>query len=267
MPLSFVKMHANGDDFVVVDARGLNSPVDAPLVQRLSDRHHGIGFNQLVVLSEGENASAYLTFWNANGTQLDVCGSATRGVADLLMSSAGVSTVMLQTNRGLSKCVRNSSGTISVEMGLPLLEWGSIPLSREVDTNHLPLAGDPHACSMGNPHCTFFVPEISLVDVCARGRAIEVDPLFPNGTNVHFVQVLSRSQIRLRIWERGGGIPLGSGSCCCGAVVAGVRRGLLDETVEVICDGGSAFVSWDGKGSVYLSGPVESVFRGTIVQI
>jgi diaminopimelate epimerase len=248
-------MHANGDDFIVVDGRGLNNPIDAALVQRLGDRNRGIGFNQLVVIGESEDAFARLTFWNANGTQLDVCGSATRGVAHLLMASSDKSAIVLQTNRGLSRCLRNASGTVSVDMGSPLLEWDAVPLSKQVDTNHLPLDGDPHACSMGNPHCTFFVSDLSRVDVGIQGPAIENDLLFPHGTNVHFVQVLSRSQIRLRIWERGGGIPLGSGSCCCGAVVAGIRRGLLDETVEVQCDGGSAVVRWSGTGAVFLEGP------------
>jgi diaminopimelate epimerase len=184
-------------------------------------------------------------------------------VADLLMRETGRSTVLLRSNRGLLACERIGNGQISVGMGQPLLDWRDIPLAHQTGTAILPMAGDPSACSMGNPHCSFFVEDIDDVDVAAIGPTIENHPLFPQKTNVHFVQVINRRRIRLRIWERGGGIPLGSGSCSCGAVVAGIRRGLLDATVEVICDGGTVTVSWDGTGSVFLSGPVESVFRGT----
>ena len=124
-------------------------------------------------------------------------------------------------------------------MGEPLLEWHDIPLATQLDTLSLPIDGGPSACSMGNPHCTFFVEDLGVVDVAAIGPTIEHHSLFPQKTNVHFVQIVNRGRIRLRIWERGGGIPLGSGSCSCGAVVAGIRRGLLDHAVEVVCDGGA----------------------------
>ncbi|KAF5989898.1 diaminopimelate epimerase [Fusarium bulbicola] len=147
-------------------------------------------------------------------------------------------------------------------MGTPLIGWSEIPTVREVDTLRLPLSGDPAACNMGTPHCTFFVDDLAAVKVMARGSAIEKHPLFPEKTNVHFVQVLTPSHIRLKIWERGGGIPLGSGSCSCGAVVNGIRRGLLEGKVKVECDGGTVIVSWDGIGDAFLEGPVEFGFRG-----
>jgi diaminopimelate epimerase len=172
------------------------------------------------------------------------------------------SSVRVRTNRGLLQCERTSIGNISVNMGEPLLHWCDVPLSRNVDTLSLPLSGAPTACSMGNPHCTFFVNELSAIDVAALGPTIEHHPLFPLKTNVHFVQILDRSHIRLRVWERGGGTPLGSGSCSCGAAVGGIRRGLLDNTVDVQCDGGHVEVRWDGVGGVYLGGPVGPLFDG-----
>jgi diaminopimelate epimerase len=227
MPLRFRKMHANGDDFVVIDMRGAAGAVTSDLARRLGDRHRGIGFNQLAVMLGCADAASKLIFWNPNGTQLDACGSATRGVADILMRETQQSSVRVRTNRGLLQCERTSIGNISVNMGEPLLHWRDVPLSRNVNTLSLPLSGAPTACSMGNPHCTFFVNELSAIDVAALGPTIEHHPLFPLKTNVHFVQILDRSHIRLRVWERGGGTPLGSGSCSCGAVVGGIRRGLL----------------------------------------
>lgn len=262
--MRFIKMHAHGDDFIVIDMRGKVNPITSALARCIGERNRGIGFNQLAVVLDCEDAAARLQFWNPNGSMLDACGSATRGVAHLLMNEAGITSIVLRTNRGLLTCTRESGQSVSVDMGKPLFSWQDIPLSEEMDTNALPLFGNPTACSMGNPHCTHFVDDVDAVDVAAMGPAIENDPLFRNKTNVHFVQVIDRSHIRLRIWERGGGIPLGSGSCSCGAVVGGIRRGLLDATVEVECDGGTVKVQWDGIGGVLLTGAVKPIFEGVI---
>jgi diaminopimelate epimerase len=264
MPLKFRKMHAHGDDFVVVDLRGRANQITREMIRRLGDRNKGIGFNQLAVILDCNDADARCEFWNPDGSRLNACGSATRGIADILMREKGVRTVVLRTQRGLLGCERLSGGDISVGMGEPLLHWRDIPLAAEIDTLFLPIDGTPSACSMGNPHCTFFVDDLSVVDLAAIGPTIENHSLFPHKTNVHFVQVLNRGRIRLRIWERGGGIPLGSGSCACGAAVAGIRRGLLNEAVEIVCDGGEFQVCWDGVGSVHLIGVVESVFGGVL---
>lgn len=264
MALSFLKMHAHGDDFVIVDLRGKPNPITNEVARRLGDRNRGIGFNQLALILDCEDAAARVMFWNPDGSQLDTCGSASRGVADLLMRETGTSSITLRSNRGLLHCMRDDDKRISIDMGKPSLDWRDIPLAVKADTRALPLPGNPVACSMGNPHCTFFVDDIARVDVAALGSKIETNPLFARGTNVHFVQVIDRNRIRLRIWERGGHIPLGSGSCCCGAAVNGIRRGLLDNIVEVECDGGTLKVEWNGSDGVILSGSVEPVFSGTI---
>ncbi len=266
MPIGFQKMNANGDDFVIVDLRGRESDpalrIDRDLVRRMGDRHRGIGFNQLAVVSDCDEAAARVAFWNPDGSALDTCGSATRGVAWKLMRETGAASVVLRTNRGRLHCAQQADGLITVEMGAPGLDWQDVPVAEAVDTLALPLPGAPAACSMGNPHCTFFVDDVAALDIEALGPAIEAHPLFPLKTNVHFVQVVSRTHIRLRIWERGGGVPLGSGSCSCGAVVNGIGRGLLDDTVRVTCDGGDVIVRWDGAGSAFLSGPVTFGFSG-----
>ncbi|MGU8079011.1 diaminopimelate epimerase [Burkholderia pyrrocinia] len=269
MPIRFQKMNANGDDFVIVDLRGddreYTQAIDRDLVRRMGDRHRGIGFNQLAVLSDCDDAAARVAFWNPDGSALDTCGSATRGVAWKLMRETGAASVVLRTNRGRLLCSHDAHGLITVEMGTPRVGWRDVPVAEAVDTLALPLPGAPAACNMGNPHCTFFVDDLDAIDIETLGPAIETHPLFPLKTNVHFVQVVSRSHIRLRIWERGGSVPLGSGSCSCGAVVNGIRRGLLDHTVRVECDGGDVAVQWDGTGSVFLSGPVAFGFDGVWV--
>lgn len=266
MPIAFQKMNANGDDFVIVDLRDQGHEqahrVDRDLVRRMGDRHRGIGFNQLALISDCDDATAYVAFRNPDGSALDTCGSATRGAAWKLMRETGAASVVLRTNRGRLHCSQDAHGLIKVEMGAPRFGWQDIPFAEAADTLALPLPGTPAACSMGNPHCTFFVDDVAALDLETLGPAIETHPLFPRKTNVHFVQVIDRTHIRLRIWERGGGVPLGSGSCSCGAVVNGIRRGLLDETVRVECDGGDVTVQWDGAGSVFLSGAVTFGFSG-----
>ncbi|MGC5700923.1 diaminopimelate epimerase [Pseudomonas sp. NFXW11] len=262
MSLNFVKMHANGDDFVLIDVRGRSNPLDAERIRALGDRHRGIGFNQLALLGDCEDAAAQLTFYNADGSSLDTCGSATRGAADLLLRESAARSVWVRTARGLQQCLRLDDDTVSVEMGEPHFHWPAIPLARDLDSLNLPLPGLPAACSMGNPHCSFFVDDLEPLDIASLGPRIEHDPLFPEKTNVHFIQVLDRRTIRLRIWERNGAIPLGSGSCSCAAAVNGMRRGLLDSQVQVLCDGGPVTVSWDGQGKVRLAGSVTRVFSG-----
>ncbi len=266
MSLDFHKMHANGDDFVIIDARTSQIPSLDNLARKMGDRHRGVGFNQLAVLRACDDADAQLMFWNADGSALDTCGSATRGAADILMRERNIASVVLRTKRGRLTCARTATGEISVSMGQPMFGWADIPLAREVDTTFLPIDSTPAAVSMGNPHCTYFVADVASVDVAAIGPTLETNPLFPAKTNVHFVQVINRQHIRLRIWERGGGVPLGSGSCSCGAAVNGIRRGLLDNPVRVECDGGSTVVQWDGEGAVVLVGPVEMLFSGTLAK-
>lgn len=262
MPIPFHKMHANGDDFVIVDLRGRANLVERELARAMGDRHRGIGFNQLAVMTDCDDAAARVTFWNPDGSTLDACGSATRGVAWRVLRETGATSAVLRTARGLLTCSAAANGLIAVDMGKPLVDWRHVPLACEADTLALPLPGAPAACNMGNPHCTFFVDDVNAIDVAALGPAIESHPLFPLKTNVHFVQVIDPARIRLRIWERGGGVPLGSGSCSCGAVVNGIRRGLLGASVAVECDGGVVTVGWDGHAGVLLTGPVEAVYSG-----
>jgi diaminopimelate epimerase len=261
--IAFIKMHAHGDDFALVDGRKDKHIVNARIVRQLGDRHTGIGFNQLGLIEECDDADARLTFFNPDGSTLGACGSATRGAAELIMRERRSESVKLRTERGVLLCRRQSGDLITVDMGAPLLDWREVPLAIECDTLHLPISGDPTACSMGNPHCTFFVDDLAAIDPSVVGPPIEQNALFPEKTNVHFVQVLDRNTIRLRIWERGGGVPLGSGSCSCGAAVAAIRRNLTEKTVRVICDGGSVHIEWLGHGGVQLTGSVSWIYQGS----
>jgi diaminopimelate epimerase len=148
-------------------------------------------------------------------------------------------------------------------MGIPQLSWREVPLAEDVDLQHLPIAGDPVAVGMGNPHCVFVVEDAETVDVATRGRAIEFDPLFPEATNVEFAQVRSRNDVRMRVWERGTGITLACGSGACATLVATHLRGLTDRAVSVQVDGGWLELDWQEDG-VWMTGPTAHVFDASL---
>ena len=261
--LPFMKMHGAGNDFVVIDSRGREPVVTPALARALGDRHRGVGFDQLAEIRDAEGADFGLEFWNCDGSRAGACGNASRCVADFVMRGLGRQAVSLRTTRGVLRAERLADGRVNLNMGPPQRDWRAVPLAREVDLMHLPLAGDPVAVGMGNPHCVFFVPDAEAVDLAGLGAAVEHDPLYPQRTNVEFVSVLGRDRLRMRVWERGAGITLACGSGACAAAVAAHLRGLTGRQVALQLDGGVLEVDWREDG-VWMTGPVEHVFDGRL---
>ncbi len=261
--LGFMKMHGAGNDFVVIDSRGRGAVMTAGLARGLGDRHRGVGFDQLAEIVDAAVADFGLEFWNSDGSRAGACGNATRCVADYVMRETGQSVVSLVTGRGSLRAVRGADGRVSVNMGPPQLEWRAVPLSREVDMLHLPLAGDPVAVGMGNPHCVLFVADAEAVDVAGLGPVYEREALFPERCNVEFVSETGPDRLRMRVWERGVGITLACGSGACAVAVAAHLRRLTGRAVVIEVDGGVLEVEWREDG-VWLSGPVARGFDGVI---
>lgn len=261
--LPFVKMHGLGNDFVIVETRGAPARVTPALARALGDRNRGVGFDQLAEIRDSTLADIALDFWNSDGTMAGACGNATRCVAARLMDRTGSTTLRIETRRGLLEARRDGSGVVRVNMGHPQLAWQDVPLAREADLDALPLPGAPSAVGMGNPHCITFVEDMGTVDLAAQGPVLETDPLFPERTNVEFVQIQSATALRLRVWERGAGVTLACGSGACAVVVAAHRRGLTGRQVAVHLDGGTLLIDWREDG-VWMSGPTALVFEGTL---
>ena len=260
--LKFAKMHGAGNDFMVIDARA-GATVPAPaVVARLADRHRGVGFDQLAVIGAPDRGDLRLDFVNADGSPSATCGNATRCVADAEMRRTGKARLTIETAHALLTAERGEAG-LRVNLGAPGLDWREVPLAEPADTAALPIAGAPLACSMGNPHCTYLVEDAEAVDLPAHGAALEHHHLFPERTNVEFASHAGPDRLRLRIWERGAGVTLASGSCAAAAAVAAVRRGLTAPRVEIITDGGRLEIDWRDDG-VWLAGPVAHVYDGTL---
>lgn len=260
--ISFMKMHGLGNDFVIVDSRGPGPLISEEMARRLGNRHLGVGFDQLAVISDSPQADVALTFFNADGSTAGACGNATRCVAQYEMQRLGRTTLSLITERGILQA-RQQGALVSVNMGHPMLNWDDVPLAREMDTLHLPLEGQPTASGMGNPHCTFFVENADAIDLAQLGPKFEHDPLFPERTNVQFAHVLGENCLRMRVWERGVGVTLASGSSSCATAVAAARLGLTGPKVEIQLDGGSIHIDWREDG-VWMTGATMHVFDGQL---
>lgn len=262
--LPFEKMHGLGNDFVVMDARGRDLGLTESLIRAIADRHLGVGFDQLAVISKGAH-DAHLTFYNSDGSTSAACGNATRCIARKIMDETGLTSLRLTTDRGTLLARDAGNGLTSVNMGQPQLNWQEIPLAEPLDTLELPIEGAPTATGMGNPHCTFFVDDAESVDLAAFGAAHEHHPLYPERTNVQVASAIGPDHLRMRVWERGVGITLASGSSSCATAVAAARRGITGRNVRIDLDGGTLHIRWAEDG-VWMTGPTAHVFSGTFTK-
>lgn len=271
MLAQFVKMHGLGNDFVVFDERAAPLGLTALRAAAIADRHTGVGCDQIIGIAPpppGSTATAAMRILNADGSEAGACGNAARCVAELLFREQGAGVLAIRTGAGDLAAERTRDGLIRVDMGPPRLGWRDIPLAWPMDTLSLNLHADglepPAACSMGNPHATFFVRDQECVAVGVLGPELERLPLFPERANIGFAQVLAPDRLRLRVWERGAGLTRACGSGACAAVVNANRRGLAARRVTVLLDGGDLEIEWRADGHVQMTGPVATAFHGTI---
>ena len=267
--IPFLKMHGLGNDFVVLDCRRTPLSLGPTGVGTLADRRTGIGCDQLIVLEAPRHPAAQvlMRIRNADGSEAEACGNATRCIADLLCRETGEPRVRIETLAGLLEAEIRSDGRVSVDMGPARLDWREIPLARSVDTARVdvaagPLSG-PVCTNIGNPHATFFVDRVESVDLAALGPVLEHHPLFPERANIGVAAIPDAGHIRLRVWERGVGITPACGSGACAALVAAHRRGLTERCATVALDGGTLEVAWREDGHVIMTGPAALSFEGS----
>jgi len=271
-------MNGLGNDFVVVEARSAPFAPSAADVRAIADRASGIGCDQLIAIEPTEGADALMRFWNADGEPVAACGNGSRCVAWLLMQSTGRDYALLKTVDGRELIAkRRDERLVSVQMGVPGLDWRDIPLAEHHDTreldvrlfDHPALKVAPGCVSMGNPHVVFFVEDVGSVPVEEIGAAVERHPLFPERVNVGFAQIKDRNRIRLRVWERGAGLTKACGTGACAALVAAARRNLTDHDAVVEVDGGELLIYWSENDDrvlegVTMIGPVAVDFTGEL---
>jgi diaminopimelate epimerase len=281
MKLHFTKMHGAGNDFVVIDA--INQPIDFTPAQwkLLADRRFGIGADQMLVVEPplSEGVDFRYRIYNADGGEVEQCGNGARAFAKFV-TDKGLTrkrAIRVETLAGIIEPVLEADGRVTVDMGPPILEPERVPfdtrgLQGEIEGIDVvwPLTVDDKVVrisivSMGNPHAVQLVDDCESAPVNFAGPLIETHARFPMRVNAGFMQVVDRQQIKLRVFERGAGETLACGTGACAAVVAGIRRGLLDSPVRVDMRGGQLSIAWSGDNSpVLLTGPAVSVFDGEI---
>lgn len=274
MTLRFAKMHGLGNDFMVVDATRQPFVPDAACIRALADRHFGIGFDQLLLVEASDTADADFRYriFNADGGEVEQCGNGARCFVRFVREQ-GLSDrdeIRVVTRAGLITLLCEPDGQVRVDMGVPRFEPADIPFladteqvvhAFDLDGETLPLS----VVSMGNPHAVLVVGDASQAPVARLGAALESHPSFPARVNVGFLEVVTPSQVRLRVFERGAGETLACGTGACAAVVAGIRRGLLVSPVDVDTRGGRLNIAWAGAGApVLMSGPARTVFVGEL---
>ena len=267
----FTKMHGLGNDFVVIDARDRPIALTPDAVRAIAARRTGIGCDQFIVIEQAKNgalADVFMRIHNADGSEVDACGNATRCVAAFLMKEGGRDRVKIQTGADILIAEDAPGESVSVDMGRPGLDWQDIPLASEADTLHLNLTSgplsDPTAASMGNPHCVYFVDDLETIPIEKLGPDLEHHPLFPERANIGIAQVIDDVTLLLRVWERGVGVTLACGTGACAAVVSAHRRGLTGRRVGVQVDGGTLAIEWRADDHVIMTGPAAISFTGIL---
>jgi len=281
MKLKFTKMHGAGNDFIVVDAISQQVDLSVDQWRRLADRRFGIGADQILVVERPTDAGVDFRYriFNNDGGEVEQCGNGSRAFVRFVVDKGltQARSIRVQTMSGIITPRLEDDGSVTVDMGAPRLVPAEVPFDEtglagmvQGDDTLWPLpVGDEtvfvSVVSMGNPHAVQVVDDVDAAPVEETGPLIERHVRFPKRVNAGYLQVMDRHHIRLRVFERGAGETLACGTGACAAVVAGIRRGLLDSPVRVSARGGELSIAWAGPDqSVYLSGPAVSVFEGEV---
>ena len=255
----FHKMHGLGNDFVIIDARACPMEMPPARARAIADRKIGIGCDQLILLHTSKVADVAMRIFNADGSEVEACGNASRCVVALLKRDLKIET------KGRIISGQLSGNDVTVSMGEAKFDWQDIPLAFAMDSGALPLAWEelesPMAVNMGNPHAVFFVHDTDAVDLARLGPIIEHDAAFPERVNVNVASV-DGNAIRLNVWERGAGLTGACGTGACATAVAAIRQGKASSPVIVHQPGGSLTIAWAPGQPVIMTGSATYVFSG-----
>lgn len=272
--INFIKMHGTGNDYIYIDCLNKSFNNMESIAVNLSDRHLGVGGDGVVFIYPSDRADARMRMFNADGTEGLMCGNAVRCVAKYLYESGKIKSedVVIETESGLKKVKLFARGgkahSAMVDMGAPQLSPEKIPVALDGETvigRKVECGGESrviNCVSMGNPHCVLFTDNVTVADVEGVGKAVENDKLFPRRVNVEFVQVVDRTHLKMRVWERGSGETYACGTGACAAVVAAVHNGYCDKNTDVVVrlPGGELVINYGD--TVTLTGDAVEVYRG-----
>ena len=272
--MQFSKMHGLGNDFMVIDSVTQNVFLTPDIIRQLSDRHRGIGFDQLLLVEPPYDPELdfHYRIFNADGSEVSQCGNGARCFA-LFVTLKGLTNkpnIHVSTAKGKMVLSLKDDGKVRVNMGEPIWEPAQVPFTANKFEKNYILRTDLQTVlcgvvSMGNPHCVLQVENIETAPVLQLGPLLENHERFPERANIGFMQVLNRNHIKLRVFERGAGETQACGSGACGAVAVGIMQGVLNSKVQVDLPGGSLWIEWDGVGHpLYMTGDATHIYDGFI---
>ncbi len=277
--LEFTKMQGLGNDYIYIDATKIRIKNPSMLAKYMSDRHFGVGADGLILILASSKADFSMRMFNADGSEAEMCGNGIRCVAkfvyDKCLTDKKIITV--DTKAGIKTLTLNVVGkyvdTVKVDMGIPKYESECIPvisntkIAKNLKIEILDKIFDVTCVSMGNPHTVIFVDDVDSFDVKKYGELIEKNEMFPQRTNVEFVEIKDNSNIKMRVWERGTGETLACGTGACASVVACVLNGLTSRNVRVQLLGGNLDILYNDNNYIYMTGPAKTVFEGKLVDL
>ena len=250
--IPFIKMQGLGNDFVIIDCRQASFSFLSADIQKICDRHFGIGCDQFITIEPSSKADIFVRFYNSDGSESGACGNGTRCVALLCEASSIETTSGILDIEILQDCVQVNMGTPKEFMSEFILDG----------MEELP---NPAIVNVGNPHCVFFINELDKMNIETLGKNVEHHPAFPDRTNVEFVEIYDRKSLRLITWERGSGRTLACGSGACAAAFAAYKKGLCYNDINVDLDGGRLSIRIGESDTIFMTGPGKKVFEGIYI--
>ena len=271
MIINYTKMHGLKNDFIIIDARAKKIFLNKKNIQKISNRKKGLGCDQLVIIEKPKKkkTSAFIKFYNSDGSITKACGNATRCVAFLLMKEFKRKKIALETESTLVNAFLTKNNQVSVDIGKAYFKWKQIPLKRKVNINKVNFNIDsyinPTLINVGNPHIIFFMQNLKKINLKKVGPKIEKNPLFPERINVNFAKILKNNKIELRVWERGAGITKACGTGASATAVAAIKNKLINKRICYIhMDGGKLKIEYKKNGHIVMTGPTKTIKKGIL---
>ncbi len=266
MNINFTKMQALGNDFMLIDKTNAEFEIGYEQVANLANRRYGVGFDQMLLVEKSTVADFAYRIINADGSEVMQCGNGARCFA-LFVREKGLTSnniISVETKNGLLSLQIFADNSVRVDMGAVNFETAQIPLSAPQAATYKIAGKEFGALSIGNPHCVIIVDDVAKTEVEKIAKSIWQSGIFTDGVNVGFMQIIGRSKVDLRVYERGVGETLACGSGACAAVIHGINLGLLDEKVKVRFKNGSVLVEYSAGKNVFLTGDAQFVYEGQI---
>ena len=271
MIINYTKMHGLKNDFIIIDARAKKIFLNKKNIRKISNRKKGLGCDQLVIIEKPKKkkTSAFIKFYNSDGSITKACGNATRCVAFLLMKEFKRKKIALETESTLVNAFLTKNNQVSVDIGKAYFKWKQIPLKRKVNINKVNFNIDsyinPTLINVGNPHIIFFMQNLKKINLKKVGPKIEKNPLFPERINVNFAKILKNNKIEIRVWERGAGITKACGTGASATAVAAIKNKLINKRICYIhMDGGKLKIEYKKNGHIVMTGPTKTIKKGIL---